>query len=334
MNLSSSKFSIQWPKFVSKATFSREEDFINFVNHNHLGGIAYTTLDLNEFQISWKKNWVNNLIKENLIQNLAPLFLKYKINPILLKGYALNQILYPSEGLRFMSDIDILINTDEEHSVLKIMKESNFIPLKEIKWYGDDFKMTFTKIINGSEVVIEFHTRLFFHIKKQTCWKKTNLNISPYSILSTEDQFVHLCGHLAFQHSYLKFYWIIDLLYFYQKNINTIDWDLVYKRSRELQLLVSVKQVIWILKKYFNQPVSQKVTKLFKTNSLYVWKLFLTRNILIKDDQRGFNYFMIKHLTKDSLFESIKYDILWMYHKIGTSRKQEKKESPEKDISQ
>ena len=174
------------------------------------------------------------------------------------------------------------------------------------------------KNIGEIEINIELHTKLFYHLKDEA-WSLVPSPVPHFTQLSLEDTLIHLCGHLAFQHTFHKLYWLFDIYFYTEKYQSQIDWDLVIQKSKVLHLANSVQMCLWCLHKYFK--LSTELIDKFNLNDSFWWKQFLTVEFLISPEDKKLNYFLIKHATKDHFTEAIWYDLMWFWHyKISKKR--------------
>lgn len=253
---------------------------------------------------SWKQQWFHNTVLQDELKRLAPSLGK---ETIILKGMALTESIYEDSGKRFMSDIDLLIPEERIHSVEKFLKRDGYKSITGETWSANNFKSEWTKLVNGIEVNIELHTRLFYHVP-DISWKVQESQITPLKILAPEHCITHLIGHCAFQHNFLKLYWLIDI-YLFQREFE-IDWSEVFEAAKDLKLVNSLVSTVWVLNKYFGCDI-----EINKEPSLVMRKL-LTEKLLLNPNQVGKGYFLLKHLLKDSILESLRYDVGWSLVKV------------------
>lgn len=294
-----------WPQTFLNPNNIEESTLI----HHHLEGLYYVTTQDQRWKNRWKQQWIHNELKCSVLKELSTQLQQKSITPVLLKGMDLLFRIYNDFGSRFLSDIDLYISAEQLNSFIQILENNHFRQIKEKRWMGNKNKRLFSKQISSEEIVIEVHTQLFYHFPLQ------ELSITPspldgYNQLSLEFLFVHLAGHLAFQHNFLKLYWLLDIYYLYQNYFSDIDWSEVFRLSKELQLQRSIIQVLWVLKRYFSCQVP------FYLPVRSIESTLIDYDLLINESQEGLNYFLLKHFTKDSLCLALKYDLLWIKDKL------------------
>lgn len=299
----------------------------NLLNHiksaqllkeHHLEGIFGHQFQIDDpiIREQYKKQWIHNSVLISELENLSPLMQNAKIEGILLKGAHLLMDLYSDHGSRFLSDVDILINTNDINTWEQLLRTQGYTPLNTSTFYGNNFKSEWSKKIELVEVNIELHSKLFFHLKNEN-WDFKKLKIPSFNALSLEDAFIHLCGHLAFQHTFLKLYWLFDIYFYVNKYEANLNWHEIKLKSKKLNLYNSVVMCLWCLHKYFSLP--NYLIEKFQLNQFKWWQKYLTLEFLLAPDEKKLNYFLIKHATKDHLSEAIWYDLTWIWHyKIPT----------------
>lgn len=174
--------------------------------------------------------------KKTLIQ-IAEQFEAKKIAYVILKGPALNDLLYDAYCLRQSHDIDILIspkNAMAAHEALQhisffiadLTHQKNLGPLKE-NFFHQKKDVIYT---NTNDIILELHYRvdLSFHIDiSLDTVRMTRIALLPYryvNILSSEENFLYLCQHGA-KHHWARLQWLVDLAIFVQKV--PINWSKV-----------------------------------------------------------------------------------------------------------
>ena len=292
----------KWPNQFIEIDDSDETRF--FLTAHLLEGLAFPN------QSRWKQQWIHNEIRIDELKNLSAPFKEADITPILLKGIDLINRVYSDHGVRFLSDVDLLITPEDLPPLTKIMLANGYSILKEKKWFGNLNKITFIKFSCNTEIIIECHTHMFYHLKEDFRELEASY-IDGYQQLSLEYLLVQLCGHLSFQHNFLKAYWLFDIYYLLKAKSEVINWEHVKKLSIKLQLHTSIVQVLWVLKTHFNVILTFQTKELFKLNKFYFWQPIITKEFIKSDRQSGWRYFLLKHLTKDSIWLALKYDLLW-----------------------
>jgi hypothetical protein len=300
---------LTWPEY-----FIKSDSITNDLLHKHnILGLYYATTQNSIYRQAWKEQWIHNEIKISELKHLTSIFQCHNITPVLLKGVDLIHRIYTDYGSRFLSDIDLLIPYHDFNTTKTILLKQGYVRLLEKKWFGNRNKAIFHKVINGCEVIIELHSHLFYHLDNIDIDLETS-PIKGYKQLEINTLFVQLAGHYAFQHNFQKLYWLFDLyylVYIYQDDLN---FNKIKHISKLLKLEKSTHQVLWILKNFFN------LSSIGDIQIGALEKRILTMNFLLNERQEGFSYFLLKHLNKDSLWQSFKYDFYWIKSKLFESK--------------
>jgi hypothetical protein len=275
---------------------------------NHISGLMYGKLGESSFKRTWKEQWFKNelLLKEILLIGEELSNLNLNSRPTLVKGVALLYSIYKDFGSRFMSDSDILLDPLDLQIVRDYLIRRNYKVIHSKSWFANDFKIQMNKIIDGVEVNIELHSKLLFH-HDYTKWNKIKLN-EFYDTLTVEDHFIYLSAHLAFSHSFLKLFWSFDL-YFLNLEGPELSFENLKIRAKELNVLNSLKMSFWVLNNFFSNTIKS-------SGKSIIYRHLFTESVIWKVRQSGFRYFLIKHLSKDSLYLSFKYDVFWALNKL------------------
>ncbi len=254
----------------------------------------------------YKKQWLLNQSYLQEIQSFSP----PREATLLKGGHLLSKGIYPHIGERFMGDIDLLIKKEDLSSWQTFLENHGYKNITKDSWEANQFKSMFLKEIDGLELVIELHTRLFFQEGTHFEWniKKEN----PYSFLSSEDLFIHLSGHLAYQHTFISLHWLYDL--FLLVKHQPLNWDLIFQRAKKAKVYQSCHLVLWCLREHFQLDDLPKPD--FSPMMKIIVKNLLTKKFLCEPTKSTLNYQMVKHITKDQLSDALIYDLLWLKAKL------------------
>ena len=131
-------------------------------------------------------------------------------------------------------------------------------------------------------------------------------------MLNHSDFLVHIMGHLSYQHTFIKINWLIDIEHFYTKYQAEIDINRVFSLIEALKHQYSYQAVVKALSLYKIELPRMKESKLRKS----LLHLVLDKSFLLRPASHKASYFLLKHITKASWLESIKYDIKWLCYQI------------------
>ncbi len=303
-------------EFFTK-NFLAQSSSQELINHGMGGWLYNFQKQKNPISVAYQNEWLkttyrNHLIKSELNQ-IQNLWSKSAPSPILLKGISLIDFLYKDYGLRPLSDCDLLIEPEHMDLFNPIFEKMGYYLLKEKKWRGNNFKRTFKKKLGLNEVVFEVHTRLFYHVNfsfyESTMIKKNSF----FRTLLPEVEFTYLCGHVGFQHTFVKLFWLLDLLAYLDLKI--LNYDKVLSLAKKWKIFNSLKAVSILEKNYGgNSSLFKKVRMGWFESQLF--SFLLAWNQLLKPNSVKWRYYFLKHKLKDQPIESFKYGALWLIQKL------------------
>lgn len=192
------------------------------------------------------------------IKCLEKEFRHYKIDYMLLKGSVLKQI-YPKTDMRTMSDIDILIHSNQYDTISEIMKRLGFSFKAQS---SHDYEWT-SKMIH-----IELHKSMippqdadYYEYFGNGWYKALKCPDSPYAYrLSNEDQLIYVFTHFAkhYRNGGIGIRHMIDLWIILDK-YPQINLNYVSKALKSIGLLDFFKNVMYVLQVWFeNKPSTDK----------------------------------------------------------------------------
>ncbi len=256
----------------------------------------------------FKGQWVLNMAYIDLLKEIK---VPPHLSATILKGAHLINTVYPSEGLRFMGDVDLLISKDSMSDWKHYLTDIGFKDITGETWSANQFKSLHLRNQHGLELVIELHTRLFYQENADHEWETLKATITPFNYLRDEDLFVHLCGHLGYQHTFISLHWLFDIYLLLKKA--DLDWEKVRVKARQANVWRSCEIIIELLKRHFQFKI-----QLPYNNSIYsrlMTRVLINEEFLCNSHSAKIRYFLIKHFCKDSLFQALTYDFNWWRHK-------------------
>jgi len=259
----------------------------------------------------------NTTLFHELGRVLRGLFEK-DIKVIVLKGSFLSEAVYPHNGLRPMSDIDLLVCKKDLIRVQKELLEMGYHQKKQMSIEEQCVQSHhLNPFFNERAIKIEIHWNLSAHLLeineviRDGIWKRArHFRIAGVDtlILSPEDLLLHLCIHTSLHHlfkNWLKaFCDIAETARYFQDEIN---WDKLFRYAHEMNLDRFV------------------YTTLFCVSDLFGVKSHT--NALVKFRPENFNQEKI-NLVKDSIFEEFNktplqdrnFANVWCHQKTGIRR--------------
>lgn len=251
-----------------------------------------------------KKNTLQNLILKQSWMEIQKECDKINLTPSGLKGIDLIQWLVPP-GSRPLTDIDVYIEPQHLAAFTKILQHLNYQCVDESKWFANAHKSTFKSTEGLIETTVEVHTQLFYNQTASTHWSFETR--SHGSSLIPADQVIYLSYHLAHQHTFLKLFWLMDLVRLTQSHPDVWKPEL-FLRAKKLGALQAVMSVAYVLNCFFQSGIQIPPARIKA-------RRHLTWDFLVLPEANRWRYYMVKHLLKDSLAESLNYDLGWAKHR-------------------
>jgi hypothetical protein len=263
-------------------------------------GIAHLSdKNRHEFSQVYWKNIARWLVTENLLKQVLSLFIQAGVPVIPLKGAAFQGLLYKNIGLRYMSDVDLLVPTESFLMAIKILGQCGFRicpkdDYENIIWFAELPIVYWPKELSFSGphgLVIELHQNLInswflqaFPLNMDAIWERAiavsiddplhkkeadslwRIFLSPYDTLA------YLCLHLAlhglmFPQSYLDVdLWIRDLP-------SDWDWNSFIELINKWQIRSAVYHVLSYSQTLMGTPIPEGILKRLNPGWLARWRV-------------------------------------------------------------
>ncbi len=323
-----------WNLIRSEAQFKDESHFklsegewISFeplVNEHCLHGLIWSAHAKElpaylekKWKVQWQSQWLRNHLYLQEWKQLQTLAKAAHLQVRALKGAALLPILYPDLGSRQMSDLDLLIASKQLLQFVQILKELGYQEKETLMWQANHFKSIWTIEKASYQLVIELHTQVFAsdsnidskniesqNIESKECFWQFEPTFSDR--LSTSDQLIHLVGHLASQHTFLKLFWLIDIDRWVRKFEQQIDWERVFNGCTQLHMRKALVATLWAARTYLHTPIPQQI----ELNPTWIQRMLLSEKFLWRKNL-NINYYILKWNLKDSTKDFLGYTWCW-----------------------
>ena len=99
----------------------------------------------NQYKLEMKKYWLKNHVLLTEFEKLAASAKHHGIQVVALKGVALINMVYQSSAERPMSDIDILISSENFPHLEELLISLEYSKVEDEKWEANNFKAVFSK---------------------------------------------------------------------------------------------------------------------------------------------------------------------------------------------
>jgi hypothetical protein len=300
-----------WIRLVEKAQQEGVSAvlFHNIIKHrleNLIPQESYQDLS-NQYHTNLKRNMA---IIGKLREVLAA-FQEAGILCIVLKGIALAELVYPSIGMRGMSDVDILVKKDD---LVKVDGR-----LSSLGYISQD--STVTKAIHnpvGYLASLEYRKNdpscLNLHVHWHTVntsvpatmfierididrlWEYstlTNMADGSARMLRPEHMIIYLCEHaLRVGHSFDRLILICDIFFSIRAFENIIDWNFVFEESRRFGLYGFVYNGLSIVKHYTSMAIPDECIAKLKPPDISLGEKYFLKLQFNNRRIRGSSYFL------------------------------------------
>ncbi len=205
-------------------------------------------------------NVARNMYHYEELKSILEAFSGKGVKVIVLKGAALDKIVYGDIGLRTFGDLDLLVKKEDLPYAKKIMSDLEYVSTSgkmSEEWRRMNHFHLQPYIQPDKNIVVEIHwhiTRDSFHINIDEWWdmaKVIKIDNCQALILSPEDMLIHLCLHL-FNHGYNKITLrglcdIIGTLTYYRKEIN---WQRFQDKVDKYKISKPVYTILYFINKH------------------------------------------------------------------------------------
>lgn len=188
-----------------------------------------------------------NLHRSRELERIVGWFNHHRIPVMLLKGAALNLILYDRPDLRPMSDLDLLVRFEDADRARRLLIFSGC--RRGASLLRDDFFPRYyyeTELYTDADppVRIDLHARPFRPLRysriiaDDNFWqdaKTVRIGQAVALVPSIERMFIHLAAHAAF-HGCERLIWLYDLVRLNQDAGRSLDWSRIIDLARKWRL--------------------------------------------------------------------------------------------------
>ena len=270
-----------------KQLVSQIDDWDGFVDRStgtHLAPILHKNLNackelIPANVVSFLSNAYNQVLVRNirLYESFAAILGQLNdagVDCVPLKGIYLAETVYNDLGLRHLSDIDILIRSEDVESVCQLMQKTGWDTKKAVPRSAlESEKFTpahpYTFYRNG--VTVELHTHLYNRhqgadIGETALWELTNEQEFCGGIIrqfGNEMLLQHLCLHL---HKHLvghelKMVSFCDIRELTVKYRESFDWDYFETACAQYRCLSEVQEILWLCVKHWKVRIPDSFFK-------------------------------------------------------------------------
>lgn len=204
----------------------------------------------------------NNLRMMAELARLLEVFKRDGVPVILLKGAALNLVLYDKPGLRPMGDLDLLIRPADAARACRVLEQAGYRRGADL--VRPDFFPKYHYEVEymsqgAAPVRIDLHARPFrplptaCSVPDDAMWRDTrrvtcgdNEAVTP----GPERMLIHLAAHAAF-HGNSRLLWLFDIEFYARRYGAQIDWNRMSELTARWQLTAPVLAAVREVIRYF-----------------------------------------------------------------------------------
>jgi len=193
----------------------------------------------------------------NILQELD----SAEVPVMLIKGFALSEVIYNDIGVRPMSDIDLLVPYNDFKSAEKVLKRAGYNEVVNKKFSGPiaqhAFHSQFAKKENGLQIILELHHDLSnktHPFNAEHYWRRAvqhSFGQNKALIMEPNDLLVYLSLH-ACRHNFNRILWLCDIAQVMVIYKNLLDWKSLVKISQESKSNIAIFYSIYLVHHLFN----------------------------------------------------------------------------------
>ena len=224
----------------------------------------------------------NRLFKQ--IKPLLALLDQEGFPTLILKGAALSHLYYGGYGLRSMSDVDLLIRTEQVMKVISLLGRSGWRPAPRDP---ERFTRAYVKISHSHEFIHEDGRRvdLHWHVLPECCRREDDFSFwdaavpfefsgIPTLALDSADQLLHIAVHGSRFSSTASLRWLADVMTVLRNPPTPLDWDRLIGQAGDRRLVLPVREVLEYVRLQLDAPVPESVTARLHDIPVSRWERF------------------------------------------------------------
>lgn len=280
---------INWGHLVDLAEF---HGVVSLVFHNltkyNLGNLVPEPY-LERLDRSYKGTLFKNVAISAEMDSVLGNFDKNGISVIALKGAILAEQLYGNPGLRPMSDIDIMVKSEDLPRAGSLLLEMGYQQMEADLDRPHAFHESPYYRQGPISLYIELHWNLdnpkLVAIPLQEIWQRAQsiqIRGKTIKVLSPEDNMLFLMVHMH-KHSDNTLKSLIDVMLMIKKYQGILDWDYILKSARSWEVEIGIYYALRWSKELLGAPVPSSLLRELKPGVLRKWILgsLISRNSLI-----------------------------------------------------
>ena len=186
------------------------------------------------------------------------------VSPIILKGAALAETVYPSIAARAMVDLDILIHEDEAEKVKTCLAGLGYLP-QENEYFG------FCKTVRFP-VRIDVHDKIWYlpEAAFRRLWHQSlpcSISGAEGRMMPVDELLIYAAAHAVVHHGTLAATALEDINHICRFYRPTLDWDNIVKKVKEYNLSVPLYHIFSEAKRARNAPIPDNALNSLRPSS-------------------------------------------------------------------
>jgi hypothetical protein len=250
---------------ANPATFNQISLLCPFVYHNlkdfqSRGEVPDEVLD--PLKRGYYQTASSNLLKLNAATKIFKALQQEDILAIPLKGIALVETLYKNPAIRPMTDIDLLVKTDDFQRIKDVLESIGYR-------LTDSYRGSYNFADEKNRVLLDLHSKflryeILFRIDDAEIYKRLcNINFNDQvliRVLCPEHQLVHIALHLApGLYSDLNIINLLDLYLMLSNREHSIDWEYLVDFAERSGISSYMYAPLMLCSELFNVSIPQFV---------------------------------------------------------------------------
>lgn len=311
---------LDWSGLVSKALRQGVGQFL-YCHLSKIEGIwkLIPQEDKDELKRVYQTIVAGNWSRQLELKQVISLLDNAQIPVIVLKGAALLETVYKNIGLRYMSDIDLLIKKSDLALAKSILLEGGYqapnnLDQQSLEIFGGEI------YLYKRELFLDIHTDLaqyerFRPIFKvdasEEIWTKAKIHKrgeAQLRILDPVHQIIHLCLHHAINHSFAGLFRFCDLRQTILAYQGQIDWKDLIIKAKCYKIKTICYYALFLTQEMFGDIlVEEKVLKALRPNKmqLFLINFFIGKDRILSlpDEEPGAKKYIAQLFLMDNLWD-------------------------------
>jgi putative nucleotidyltransferase-like protein len=229
-------------------------------------------------QSTHKQYFENHLLNQRLFKQAGKLIDRLHragFKTMLLKGASLALQYYSKPGLRSMSDVDVLVPTNQALDCIAYMRKMGWEPVfREPEKFSTDY----VTVSHGHEFrhpdgrIVDLH----WHVMHECCSPDSDMDFWEAAIpmdffgidtnmLNPADQLLHTCVQSSRFGSSIPLRCLVDVMTITNQSPCELDWPRLLSQAKRRKLILPVRETLFYVSKYLNANIPPQILKQIET---------------------------------------------------------------------